>query len=92
VAPEAQTNPRLVSYDRTGVFLGYEGAIGAALEPVRDWMVVDCSFGASYLAGQSGSAFERIQAFTADGHRTSLDGLSKFGLGYRMSIGVGLVL
>lgn len=92
VVPEPTTTPRLASVARDGVFVGYEGALGAAIEPFRDWMVVDISFGASYLANQTGSAFQKIQAFTNDGHRTSLEGLSKFGLGYRMSLGVGLVL
>jgi opacity protein-like surface antigen len=91
-ADAPKTTPRLISFQRSGVYLGCEGAVGASYEPIKDWMVIDISMGASYLSGQTGSIFESTQAFTEDGHRTTLGGLSKFSVGYRFGLGIGIVL
>jgi opacity protein-like surface antigen len=86
------TTPRVVSFERHGVYVAYEGALGFTYEPILDWLSVDLSAGISYLTSQNGSAFRRGQAFTEDGHRTTLEALSKLELGYRMSVGIGIVL
>jgi opacity protein-like surface antigen len=91
-ADEPYSEPNLISFRRTGVYLAYEGAAGIAFEPILDWMVVDFSLAASRLSGQTGSAFESTQAFTEAGHLTTLDGLSKFSMGYRVGLGIGIVL
>lgn len=91
-APEPVTVPRVVAFQRNSVYVGYEGALGAQFEPIVDWMLVDFSVAASRLANQSGNAYEKVQAFTEDGHRTELSALSRFGMGYRMCLGVGIIL
>jgi opacity protein-like surface antigen len=92
VAPEAVGSPRLHTFDRSGVFLGYEGALGMAYEPRADRVILDLSLAGSLLGKQSGTAYESVQAFTDAGHRTSLGGLSHFSGSYRVMFGVGFVL
>jgi opacity protein-like surface antigen len=92
IEPAFVASPKLATYDRTSVYLGYEGAAGVQFEPIANWLMIDFSVAASYLANQSGAAYDKTQAFTEDGHRTTLGGLSKFSMGYRMCLGIGLVL
>jgi len=91
-APAPTTQSSLRSVQRNSVYLGYEGALGVQFEPIVDWMMIDWSLAGSYLANQSGTAYGEAQAFTADGHRTELSALSKFGMSYRMSLGIGIIL
>lgn len=92
VAPEIEATPRLYSLDRTAVHVGYEGALGIAYEPRADLIVLDFSIVGSLLKDQTGSAYEIAQAFTSDGHRTTLGGLSHFSGAVRAMFGIGLVL
>lgn len=92
VAPEAESSPRLHTLDRSGVHVGYEGAVGVAYEPFADLIVLDFSIAGSLLDDQTGSAYESVQAFTADGHRTSIGGLSRFSGAARAMFGIGVVL
>lgn len=92
VAPEVDTTPRLYSLERTAVHVGYEGALGIAYEPRADLIVLDFSIVGSLLKDQTGSAYDVIQAFTSDGHRTTLGGLSHFSGAVRAMFGIGLVL
>jgi opacity protein-like surface antigen len=91
-APAPVTTPSVASFERSGVYVAYEGALGVAYEPILDWLSIDVSAGVSYLTSENGSAFRSGQAFTEDGHRTTLESLSKLDLGYRMSLGIGIVL
>ena len=92
IADDPKASPTLYSFRRSGVYLGYEGALGVAFEPIVNWMVIDFSVAADYITNQSGSAFSASQAFTEDGHRTSLSGLSKFSAAYRAGLGIGIIL
>jgi opacity protein-like surface antigen len=91
-APETVTAPRLRSFDRTAVHVGYEGAIGIAYEPLVDWIVFDLSLAGAWLGKQTGTAYDTVQAFSEDGHRTQLGGLPHFDGVMRVMFGVGLVL
>ncbi|MGC4063694.1 MAG: hypothetical protein QM784_03440 [Polyangiaceae bacterium] len=91
-APAPITTPAVASFERSGVYVAYEGALGVAYEPILDWLSIDVSAGVSHLTSQNGSAFRSGQAFTEDGHRTTLGALSKLDLGYRLSLGIGIVL
>jgi opacity protein-like surface antigen len=92
IAPEAESTPRLYSLDRSAVHLGYEGAVGVAYEPFADLLVFDLSLTGSLLDAQTGSAYEPVQAFTTDGHRTTLVGLSQFSGAVRALFGIGVIL
>jgi opacity protein-like surface antigen len=92
VAPEAITTPRLHTYERTGVHLAYEGALGIAYEPRADLIVLDLSLAGSLLTRETGTAYDPVQAFSDAGHRTTLGGLSHFSYTYRAMFGVGLIL
>lgn len=92
IAPEIESTPRLYSLERTAVHIGYEGAWGIAYEPRADWVVLDFSLVGSLLRDQTGSAYEGVQAFTSDGHRTTLGGLSHFSGAVRAMFGIGLIL
>jgi hypothetical protein len=92
IAPESVTSPRLHTYNRTAVYVVYEGAIGIAWEPRVDWLVLDLSIGASLLSNQSGSAHNDVQAFTDAGQRTTMSGLSKSSAAYRAMFGIGFIL
>ncbi|HEY5960548.1 MAG TPA: hypothetical protein VIV60_28540 [Polyangiaceae bacterium] len=90
--PEAVTSPRLRSLDRSGVHVGYEGALGLAYEPIVDWIVFDLSVVGALLGKQTGTAYDTVQAFSDDGRRTEVGGLSHFDGVIRLMFGVGLVL
>lgn len=92
IAPETLTSPRMHTYNRTAVYVAYEGAIGIAWEPRVDWIVLDLSVAGSLLSNQSGSAYNDVQAFTDAGHRTTLGGLSKSSGAYRAMFGIGFIL
>lgn len=92
VAPEAVTSPRLHTLDRTAVHVAYEGALGFAFEPRKDWVVLDLSIVGALLTSESGTAYEGVQAFSDAGHRTTMGGLSKFSAAYRAMFGVGIIL
>lgn len=93
VAPEPTTrHPELVSLRRSQVYLDYLLSLGATYEPIADWLMIDIDLSAGLLRSQSGSSLSSVQAFSPDGHRTSIEGLPRFSQTFSVLLGVGLVL
>jgi hypothetical protein len=93
IAPEPRVGDlKWVTADRACVYLEAQFGLGAQIELVRDWVMLDLDLSASSLGYQHGSAHEPIQAFTPDGYRMHVGGYPNFSHKAQGLLGVGIIL
>lgn len=88
---------RVQGSDRSGVAVEYSAALGGTLDVLPNWLAIGVAISASWVASQSGSLFEPLQAVDENVSRPQdplvyLAGLPEFEAAYSAVLSLGLLL
>ncbi|HEY6725348.1 MAG TPA: hypothetical protein VI197_15035 [Polyangiaceae bacterium] len=91
-APSSSGATVVRSAERAGVGLNYKLGLGVVAEPIPDWLELAATGSYGIFTGQTGSAFEVLQAFDQTGHIVHLAPLPRFQNSLELLFTVALIL
>ena len=77
---------------RAGVAVEYSGGVGSVIDLIPNWLALELGLIIAWPEHQTGSLFETVQVFDAEGRRSSIEGMPLFERSHYGFVGLSLVL
>ena len=91
-SPSSDGGVQIRTAERHGVMLDAIVGVSASYDLIPNWLVAEAGLDGGMVWGESGGAFERLQAFDQDGHRLFVDALPDFNGTLSALLSLGILL